>query len=477
MITQLRRYWPVLAALSGIGVYGANHFRIAGIEHLRLVPLPAKSSGSQGQVVANQQGPWPSLNHGTGNRFTPQSFSGTTSADLPVWQENLSIGDKLAMLEESPGQTDASPAPGPLLPFSSPIPLPNNYRDGASAGLVNLPKSEPPSTGANRQTFAVDTRLRPVGSDIPSTTDAPAQPKPAPKKNFQSSESRIAELASRAKNALVSEAHDVGQTIRVASFNITSLGPAKLSKPRVLQTLVGVLKRFDVIALQEVRSTRDDVLPLLVDALNQTGGDYDFVIGPRVGSAPPYDQFAIVFNKERVETDRIQLYTVSDPEDLIRFEPLVGWFRCKNVPAGEAFTFSLVNFRLDPDRANEERELIPTLVDAIRADGRGEDDWIMAGDVADGLDTLSNLSGARFAIRDMPTDVAGTRLMDTIFFSSTATGEFTGRCGTFDFLRKGNMSLESALEVSEHLPVWAEFSVIEGEQPGRLAPVLPLTAN
>ena len=39
-------------------------------------------------------------------------------------------------------------------------------------------------------------------------------------------------------------------------------------------------------------------------------------------------------------------------------------------------------------------------------------------------------------------------------------------------MREFELTMPGALEVSEHLPVWAEFSVYEGGQPGH-----PTTAN
>ena len=36
-------------------------------------------------------------------------------------------------------------------------------------------------------------------------------------------------------------------------------------------------------------------------------------------------------------------------------------------------------------------------------------------------------------------------------------------------MKEFNLTLEDALSVSDHLPVWAEFNTYEGGQPGRLA--------
>ena len=63
----------------------------------------------------------------------------------------------------------------------------------------------------------------------------------------------------------------------------------------------------------------------------------------------------------------------------------------------------------------------------------------------------------------------GDKQYDNILFSRVATTEFSGRGGVFDFLRQYNLTLEQALAVSDHLPVWAEFSIYEGGRPSSLA--------
>jgi hypothetical protein len=54
-------------------------------------------------------------------------------------------------------------------------------------------------------------------------------------------------------------------------------------------------------------------------------------------------------------------------------------------------------------------------------------------------------------------------------FLLPSTSEFSGRAGVLDVMGQYNLTLEQALEVSDHLPVWGEFSVYEGGQAGRLA--------
>jgi endonuclease/exonuclease/phosphatase family metal-dependent hydrolase len=261
-------------------------------------------------------------------------------------------------------------------------------------------------------------------------------------------------------------------TIRVASFNIQVFGTTKSSKPHVMDVLARIVRKFDVVAIQEIRSRDEDIIPNFVDLINSTGVRYDYVIGPRLGRSVSKEQYAFIYDMTTIEVDRTQLYTVDDPPDLLHREPLVGWFRVRGPPPEEAFTFSLVNIHTDPDEAEEEVNVLAQVYPLVRDDGRQEDDVIILGDLNvddKHLGQLGQISGMAWVVSNTPTNVAMTKQYDNIVFHSGATKEFTGRGGVFDFLREYNMTREEAEEVSDHLPVWAEFSSYEGGQPGRIA--------
>ena len=57
-------------------------------------------------------------------------------------------------------------------------------------------------------------------------------------------------------------------TIKVASFNIQVFGTSKLGKPEVMDILAKVMRRFDVVAIQEVRSKDTTLLPKFVQMIN-----------------------------------------------------------------------------------------------------------------------------------------------------------------------------------------------------------------
>ncbi len=264
-----------------------------------------------------------------------------------------------------------------------------------------------------------------------------------------------------------------GETVRIATFNIQVFGTSKMNKPRVVDILARIVRQFDIVAIQEIRSKDPDVLPRFVEIVNEgTGRHYDYVIGPRLGRTSSKEQYAFVFDRQSIEVDRQQLYTVDDPDDLLHREPLVGWFRVRGPPADQAFTFSLVNIHTDPDETDQELNVLDDVFRVVRDDGRQEDDVIILGDLNVDhrhLGELGQISGITWVISDVPTNTRGTKQYDNIVFHRQATREFIGRAGVFDMMREYNLTMDEALEVSDHLPVWAEFSVYEGGTPGRVA--------
>ncbi len=71
----------------------------------------------------------------------------------------------------------------------------------------------------------------------------------------------------------------------------------------------------------------------------------------------------------------------------------------------------------------------------------------------------------------MKTNTRRTKAYDNIVFDRQATTEYTGRVGVLDLLAEFNLSMDEALEVSDHLPVWAEFSARQRDGRGTVARV------
>lgn len=256
-----------------------------------------------------------------------------------------------------------------------------------------------------------------------------------------------------------------GDRIRIASFNIEVFGEKKLSKPEVVERLAQVVRNFDIVAVQEIRAKADDVLPRFIEVVNAGGAHYDYVIGPRLGRSNSKEQYAFIYDAASLECDRQTVYTIDDPDDLLHREPLVAGFRVRGPPSDEAFTFTLVDIHTDPDETQAELSVLDDVVRAVREDGRGEDDIILLGDLnADDhhFGELGQLPYITWAISGAATNTHGTKLYDNILFDTRATCEYLGQAGVWDLMNEFHLSMKQTLEISDHLPIWAEFSLYEG---------------
>ncbi len=266
------------------------------------------------------------------------------------------------------------------------------------------------------------------------------------------------------------------RNLRIASWALGGFGPSKLANDMTRKNLVRILRQFDVIALQQIHAVERDVLPRLIDTINEgqstTAGvaHYDFILshpsgGGRTGTASHGEQMAFVFDTTRVEVDRTQTYTLSDPADSMVHDPVVAWFRATEPDPRDAFTFSLVNVRIELTRAKQEVALLPGILASVHDDGRGEDDVLLAGLFqADDAYLLPSIAGRRIqaAVRSLPTDVLHRQQTSNILVDAASTSEFLGRGGPLNFLRAYNLTVGEAEAVSPHVPVYAEFTAVEG---------------
>ena len=257
-----------------------------------------------------------------------------------------------------------------------------------------------------------------------------------------------------------------GDTIRIASFNLNIFGEKKIANQPVMSRIVEICRHFDIIAVQEIRSERQDVMPQFIQQLNADGSKYTYIVGPRLGRTDSKEQYAFIYDTASIEADRNQTYTVDDPHSYLERPPLVGWFRTRGVESNKAFTFTLVDVHTQPKNVKQEIAVLDDVFIAVRDDGRNEDDTIMLGDfnaAHNELGDLGRISTVNWVIHDNhPTNTRQTHQYDNIVLDHVATVEYTGRGGVFDFMRQFNMSLDEALLISDHFPIWGEFSVYEG---------------
>jgi deoxyribonuclease-1-like protein len=266
-------------------------------------------------------------------------------------------------------------------------------------------------------------------------------------------------------------------TFRMATFNLGGLNEPKLNALRISDVLMRLLPNFELIALEGLRGKNQGVLLRLVEQINAASGrQYDYATCPSQKRDGIEHYSAFVFDRTALEIDRSTVHFVEDSLGRFRHKPLVGAFRVRGLDQSQAFTFTLVAVETDPDKSALELDLLAEVYRKLRDDGRGEDDIIMIGDFeadANHLGGLGEILGISAAIENTPTTTRGTQIADNVLFDRRATMEFTGRAEVVDLMREFGLTMEQALEISEHLPIWAEFSSYEGGQKG-FVPTVPV---
>lgn len=261
--------------------------------------------------------------------------------------------------------------------------------------------------------------------------------------------------------------------IRIASFNIQVFGQSKLAKPDAMSVIVQCIRQFDIVAIQEVRAKGDNVLPDLVKQLNADGSRFSYLIGPRLGRTVSTEQYAFVFDTNRIEYDPSSIATMNDPADLLHREPFAARFRVRTNSPAQAFTFYLVNIHTDPDEVKQEVNALGDAYQAILSSSPAEDDVILLGDLNANekqLGKLAQIKGMHWVVSGgVMTNTRQNKAYDNILFYGPATTEYTGSWGVLNFEQVFQLSRDQALKVSDHFPVWAEFQIWEAPKQGVFA--------
>ena len=262
------------------------------------------------------------------------------------------------------------------------------------------------------------------------------------------------------------------QPIRIASFNIQSFGPKKVADPKAMSVIVEIIRRFQIVAVQEVRSLDQTVTERLVEMVNADGRRYDFVLSPRLGRGSYKEQYAFIYDTDSISVDGNSIYTILDQADYFHREPLVATFYTKPPVGATPFSFTLINMHTDPDDVPAELSMLDDVVRGVAAQS-AEDDVILIGDLnasPQNFGPLLELPNVSWALqKGQWTNTRRSNAYDNLLFNAVATAEFTGNAGVIDLREAFGLSLDQALRISDHMPIWAEFYPTEMAAGARVA--------
>jgi exonuclease III len=127
----------------------------------------------------------------------------------------------------------------------------------------------------------------------------------------------------------------------------------------------------------------------------------------------------------------------------------------------------LVNIHTDPDEVKTELPVMHTVLKGIRQFeymSAQEDDVLLMGDLNAGpkqFGELGRIPQIYWTVDNEFTNTIRKSIYDNILFDRGLTNEFTGRSGVLDLCDMFSIKTEEALRISDHLPIWAEFTAVE----------------
>jgi endonuclease/exonuclease/phosphatase family metal-dependent hydrolase len=248
--------------------------------------------------------------------------------------------------------------------------------------------------------------------------------------------------------------------ITIATFNIQVFGQTKASKPDVMATLAGIVRRYDLAAIQEIKDSQKEVPGLFLDAVNADGSTYAMDISPRTGrqddDRSSQEQYGYYYDTATIEQLGEGALFDDSAGDLFQREPYAARFKAK---AG-SFTFVLIDIHTRPESAVREIRALFDVMLWAQARWPDEDDFIVLGDFNASCDYAADLVLDNMAIHgadfrwivphDADTNLSSRRCAyDRIVTTVDASLDFTGEWGVDRaFTDK---------KVSDHWPVWARF--------------------
>lgn len=142
--------------------------------------------------------------------------------------------------------------------------------------------------------------------------------------------------------------------LRIATFNIQNFGQSKLAKTAIADTLRTIVRKFDIVAVQEVSDVTNKTAGAFLKKVNRgSKKPYKMVCSRRTGEQAndqsSREQYAFYYNPAKVELLDTALYDDSE-HDYFQREPYIAKFRRKV----DGLVFLICTIHTAPEQAVEE---------------------------------------------------------------------------------------------------------------------------
>jgi len=253
-------------------------------------------------------------------------------------------------------------------------------------------------------------------------------------------------------------------SFRICTFNIQNFGNTKLHDKARVNALASVIRKYDIVAVQEISDVSGNLPKAFCSIINGTGNKhYEVSCSQRTGRQPDdktsQEQYAFYYDTTMFAVIGTPVLYPDSVNDYFAREPYIVRFRSKK----GNFSFVLITIHTTPLKAVEEIGSLDEVVKWVEEYFPGEKDVIVVGDFNASCTYASPAGLDQLAIRGpgyfwVVPDDAKTNLSeksdcayDRFVLTTTAKTYYTGHWGVDRCF--------TTKSISDHWPVWAEFKL------------------
>lgn len=241
---------------------------------------------------------------------------------------------------------------------------------------------------------------------------------------------------------------ETSASIRIGAFNLHQFGPTKAGKSDVLEAIVTIIKRYDLVALQEVRDSTGSALKALTDKLP----DYTAVSSERLGTSDSYKE-SYVFLYKAKHFSGVTSLQFSDAGGKYEREPFAF------IADYGSRKYAFVAIHVDPDKVKIELAALYDDLGQLSAKS-ASDNVVVLGDLNADCSYLSDAEYSALSIKsdskftwtigkDVDTTTGKT---DCAYDRIVTKGSVSSKdAGVYKF--EADVGSVSASDISDHYPV------------------------
>ncbi|XP_028311095.1 deoxyribonuclease-1 isoform X2 [Gouania willdenowi] len=226
-----------------------------------------------------------------------------------------------------------------------------------------------------------------------------------------------------------------------------------------------IIHRYDIILIQEVRDNDLSATKKLMERVNKGSEDFSYITSEPLGRSSYKERYLFLYRPQMVTVSKN--YTYDDGcepcgNDTFNREPFVVMFSSRNTGISN---FTLIPQHTSPDAAVEELKALYDVVTDVRARWK-TNDIVLLGDFNAGCRYVTNSEFQQIRLytdqtfhwlisSDTDTTVTNTNCpYDRIVATEDMMdGINHGSAQVYNYMRDLNLSLDLALDVSDHYPV------------------------